>query len=108
MVALPPVKVPDKAQRPAQWRAWHNALMAESKTGDVKLVKPVRRDGRWMTVAVFDGDYRQETGGTLDLERTVAVLRRAEALMDAALNRLAPARAVGGGAEPPTDVIEPT
>lgn len=102
------VKVPDKAQRPTQWRAWHNSLMAESGAGDVKLVKPVRRDGRWMTVAVLDGDYRRETDGTLDLDRTVAVLRRAEALMDAALNRLAPVQAVSGGAEPPTDLIEPT
>lgn len=102
------VKVPDKAQRPAQWRTWHNALMAESKTCDVKLVKPVRRDGRWMTVAVLDGDYRQETDGVLDLDRTVVVLRRAEALMDAALNRLAPVQAVSGEAEPPTGVTEPT
>lgn len=42
-----------------------------------------------MTVAVLDGDFRRtEAAGRLDLDRTVDVLRKGEALMDAALSRL--------------------
>lgn len=93
--------VPDEAQRATKWWEWHNALVAECVAVGLKLVKPVRRDGRWMTVAVLDGDYRRAgAGGALDLESTVAVLRRAEALMDAALNRVGPVTEAGGGVMP--------
>jgi PD-(D/E)XK nuclease superfamily protein len=83
------VTVPDEAQQTAKWWEWHNALMAESGVGCVKIKKPVRREGKWMTVAVLDGDYRQSAEGHLDLDQTVETLRKAEALMDAALMRIA-------------------
>jgi hypothetical protein len=36
-------------------------------------------------VAVLEGDYRQaDEAGVLDLDRTVAVLKKAEVLLDAA------------------------
>lgn len=80
------VEVPDKSHQPAKWREWHHALMAKNGTNGIRLKKPVRRAGTWMTVAVLDGDYRQADGeGRLDLDRTVAMLRNAEGLMDAAL-----------------------
>ena len=98
------IMVTDEAQQTAKWWEWHNALAAESGSVGIKITKPVRRDGRTMTVAVLDGDYRQtDAGGSLDLEGTVAVLRRAEALVDAAANRLASAREVGGGAALPVE-----
>lgn len=81
------IMVPDEAQQMSKWQEWHKALMAESGPDGLKITKPVRRKGRCMTVAVLDGDYRQEAEGRLDLDRTVAVLRKAEALMDAALLR---------------------
>jgi hypothetical protein len=97
------VTVPDEAQRASKWWEWHNALMAECGSIGLKLVKPVRRDGQCMTVAVLDGDYRRAgAGGTLDLESTLAVLRRAEALVDAAAKRLTPAGEVGGIVSPAT------
>jgi hypothetical protein len=83
------IAVPDEAQRAAKWWEWHNALAAEGSACGVAVKKPVRRPGRWMTVAVHDGDYRQvDAEGRLDLDRTVDVLRRAEALMNAALLRV--------------------
>ena len=83
------VMVPDKAQQTAKWWEWHNALIAVKDFGGVKIEKSVRRKGQWMTVAVLDGDYRQGTDGRLDLDRTVETLRKVEALMDAALLRVA-------------------
>lgn len=85
------VMVPDEAQQTAKWWEWHNALMFENGLGGLKVKKPVRREGKWMTVAVLDGDYRQGAEGRLDLDQTVVTLRKAEALMDAALLRVASA-----------------
>jgi hypothetical protein len=83
------VTVPDEAQQTAKWWEWHKALMAENGVGGVKIKKPVRREGKWMTVAVLDGDYRlPDSAGRLNLDRTVEALKKAEALMDAALLRL--------------------
>jgi hypothetical protein len=60
--------------------------MAKDGTGGISIVTPRRKLGRRMTVAVLDGDYRQgDERGLLDLPLTVATLRHAEALMDAAL-----------------------
>jgi len=100
------IMVSDAAQQTRKWWEWHNALMAECGVVGVKITKPVRRNGRWMTVAVLDGDYRQDAGGLLDLERTVAVLRSAEKLMDAACKRLASAQEVSEGTSPPADIAE--
>jgi len=80
------ISVPEEGQQTAKWREWHKALMAKSGASGLKIKKPVRRKGRTMTVAVLDGDYRQkDADGRLDLDQTVDTLRRAEALMDAAL-----------------------
>lgn len=84
------VMVPDEAQQTAKWWEWHSALMAVNGVDGLTIKKPVRREGKWMTVAVLEGEYRHEVEGRLDLDRTVATLRQAEALMDAALLRLAP------------------
>lgn len=103
------VTVPDEVQRATKWREWHNALMAECGIIGMKLVKPVRRDGWWMTVAVLDGDYRRVgANGALDLDGTLVVLRRAEALVDAAAKRLTPAQELEGGVVPPVNIAETT
>jgi hypothetical protein len=61
-------------------------FIVKNETCGITIEKPRRKLRRRMTVAVVAGDYRQTdpTGG-LDLERTVAVLKKAKALMDAAL-----------------------
>jgi hypothetical protein len=59
-----------------------------------------------VTVAVLDGDYRRtDAAGRLDLDRTVDVLRGAEALMDAALaaGRSTPPPSAEGEAAAPRD-----
>jgi hypothetical protein len=60
--------------------------MAEGRGADLRIARPGRRrNGTWMTVAVLEGDYRQaDEGGVLDLDRTAAVLQKAEGLLGAA------------------------
>jgi hypothetical protein len=80
------IEVKEKMHRKAKWVEWNQLLMAKSGTSGINLIKPKRKLGKRMTVAVLDGDYRQrDNRGLLDLPRTVDMLRRAEALMDAAL-----------------------
>jgi hypothetical protein len=90
------IMVPKEGEQTTKWHEWHKALMAENNATGPRITKPVRRKGRWMTVAVFDCDYRQpDATGRLDLDRTVGMLRKAESLMDAALLRLASAKPQG-------------
>jgi hypothetical protein len=80
------IMVKEKARQAAAWQAWHETLMAEGQGAELRIARPGRRrNGTYMTVAVLDGDYLQaDEKGVLDLDRTVAVLRKAEALLDAA------------------------
>jgi hypothetical protein len=80
------IMVEDKAQQAAAWNEWHRLLMAESQDAELRLRRPRRRkNGTWMTVAVLDGQYRQaDESGVLDLDRTVTLLKKAEALLDSA------------------------
>lgn len=83
------VHVPAAVRRAAAWWEWHHALQAEAAARGVRIEKPVRRPGRWMTVAVLAEGYRvADSAGRLDLDRTVEKLEQAQALMDAALLRL--------------------
>jgi len=83
------IEVPEKTQRTAKWLEWHKTLMTQNGTNGVKIEKPTRRAGQFMTVAVLEGNYRQsDAGGLLHLDRTVEMLRNAEALMDAALSTI--------------------
>jgi len=79
--------VEEKTLRKKKWKEWHRCVMDASKSQPLKL-KKTRRRGRWMTVARVEGDYRQPNEqGMLDFERTMQVLRQAEALMDDAIAR---------------------
>jgi hypothetical protein len=81
------IMVEDKAQQEAKWHEWHNRLMATCSQFGLSLERPSRRrSGTWMTVALLAGDYRQQgEGGLIDLDATVALLRKAECLVDTAL-----------------------
>ena len=80
------VETEDSSARKAKWCEWNRRLIEKTETCGLTLVTPRRKLGRRMTVAVLAGDYRQtDAGGRLDLERTVGMLRKAEALMDTAL-----------------------
>jgi hypothetical protein len=80
------IKVEDETQRPEKWSEWKSALEARSKTAGIEITFLVRRLGLHMGVAKLKEDYRQvDEKGLLDMEKTVDVLKKAEALMDAAL-----------------------
>lgn len=83
------IEVEDKAHRAARWQEWHEALMEESKNSLLSLKRPSRRrSGTWMTVALLDGGYRQtDERGMLDIDQTVALLRKAEGLLDSAVGK---------------------
>ncbi len=81
------IMVEDKAQQSAAWHEWHRTLVTAAREAGLPVRRPDRRGvGTWMTVAVWDGEYQQvhEGTGLLDLEQTVATLRKAERLLDAA------------------------
>jgi hypothetical protein len=80
------LEVTDEAHQASKWVEWNRALLARNGTGGINVLTPRRKLGKRMTVAVLDGDYREVDGrGLLDLARTVETLRKAGALMDAAL-----------------------
>ena len=82
------IKVEDKAKQALGWKEWHAVVMTEANGTDFKLKRPRRRQGTSMTVAVLEGDYREvDHRGLLDLERTLAVLKRAEAILNASVVR---------------------
>lgn len=64
---------------------WHERIMAEGPKYDLDLKKPDRfGNGANMIVCVYNGDYRVCNNGLIDIERTVARLKKAEELLDAA------------------------
>ncbi|MFM8273476.1 MAG: hypothetical protein ACKODX_14275 [Gemmata sp.] len=94
------IMVEDKAQQSVAWHEWHRTLVTAARQSGLPVKRPDRRGvGTWMTVAVWDGEYRQasEPSGLLDLERTVDVLKRAESLLDAAAKTGGPDDAAVGG-----------
>jgi hypothetical protein len=80
------LEVTEQTQRAARWAEWNRTLMARAGTVGIALSPARRKAGKRMTVAILDGDYRQQDGqGLIDLSRTVETLAKATALMDAAL-----------------------
>lgn len=78
--------VSDPAQQTAKWKEWNLALLQRNGDSGVKIKRSRRKEGDCMTVAVLAADYRQpDAQGRLDFEKTVQVLRDAEAFMDAAI-----------------------
>jgi hypothetical protein len=76
--------------QPRAWEEFYQSLSKyASKTG-YSIVRPRRRkNGRWMTVALFDGSYRQtKENGLLDMERTIECLKSAEVFLDGAVSNL--------------------
>lgn len=80
------VMVTDEAQQKAKWNELSKMLLAKSDTNGIKIMPSRCKPGTRMKVAVLDGDYRMlQPDGLLDLDRTVETIRKAKALMDAAL-----------------------
>ncbi len=84
------IMVEDKGQQAVAWQAWHEILMVAARGSELPVTRPGRRGtGTWMTVAVLADEYRQaDAAGVLDMDRTVAVLKKAEELLDAAVPKV--------------------
>ena len=61
---------------------WYEIVRAKGQEYGLDLVRPRRfGHGRCMTVCVFNGDYRESDNDVIDMEKTVARLRKAECLL---------------------------
>lgn len=61
---------------------WHEIIKAKAQDFKLKLVKPSRfGNGEYMTVCVFEGEYRKNISGTIDMRATIELLRKAESLL---------------------------
>jgi hypothetical protein len=100
------IHVPEQADRAQAWQAWHDALMSQARMNGLLLRKPGRRgSGKYMTVAVLDGEYRQADDlGILDFEKTMSRLRECQRVLNLAVEA-----SLAGGSEvlgsPPTPAI---
>jgi len=74
--------VKNKDQRRALRAKWHKIIKNKANDVAIKLVKPTRfGNGKYMTVCVFDAEYRKTTAGLIDMDATVEQLRKAENLL---------------------------
>ncbi|MYD32110.1 MAG: hypothetical protein F4201_08070 [Nitrospira sp. SB0677_bin_15] len=63
---------------------WHKKITAECPNYGLELTKPVRfGKGKTMTVCLYNGEYRECSNGLIDIDGTVARLKKAEGLLDA-------------------------
>lgn len=80
------IAVDDETKRTdLKWK-WNERILAAANDSSLHVIKPVLRNGQWMTVAVIDGDYRQQDSkGKIDLEKTVLVVQEAQRILDRAV-----------------------
>jgi len=82
------IEVQDEPKRAVLRSMWHDKIARECPKHDLRVKRPDRfGHGTWMTVAVLDDEYRQVNAqGLLDLEGTVALMRKAESLLTACVS----------------------
>jgi hypothetical protein len=82
------IEVQDEPKRALLRSMWHDKIALESPNHDLRVKRPDRfGHGTWMTVAVLDSEYRKVNAqGLLDLEGTVALMRKAECLLAACVS----------------------
>lgn len=69
-----------------KWK-WNKRFIKASDGSSINVIKPVLRNGNWMTVAVLDGDYRRaDKDGKIDLEKTLDIIREAQKIYDKAVS----------------------
>lgn len=74
--------VKHKNERSCLRSKWHNLIKDKSNELNFSLTKPERfGSGEYMTVCIFDGEYRVANEGILDLEKTIQRLRLAEEIL---------------------------
>ena len=76
------IRVKNEAQQKSLRKKWHKIFKEKAQDFELRLVKPKRfRNGKHMTVCVYDGDYRKTIDGILDMSATIAQFRKAENLL---------------------------
>lgn len=61
---------------------WHKIIKQKGQGYGLDLVKPTRfGSGEYMTVCVFNGEYRESKSEIIDIERTVKRMKKAEELL---------------------------
>jgi len=76
--------VKNKDERRSLRSKWHKIInnRAKDKNLALNLVKPSRfGNGKYMTVCVFNGEYRETEDGIIDMDKTVAKFKNAEILL---------------------------
>lgn len=77
------IEVEDKSKRTTLRDLWHKNIMAKGKMFEIDLIKPKRFGlGTWMTVCVYEGEYRKCNNGIINIEKTVEELKKAEKLVE--------------------------
>ena len=74
--------VKNEDQRRSLRSKWHKTIKNQAENIQLNLVKPIRfGNGEYMTVCVFDGEYRKTTDEIIDMDATIAQFRKAEELL---------------------------
>jgi len=74
--------VKNEDQRRSLRSKWHKTIKNQAENIQLNLVKPIRfGNGEYMTVCVFNGEYRKTTDGIIDMDATIAQFRKAEGLL---------------------------
>ncbi len=77
------ISVKDKKENSFFRNQLHSKLMENYHKYDLKLRKPKRfGNGKYMTVCVYDGNYRVNSNGIINIKKTVERLKQAEYLLD--------------------------
>lgn len=82
------VTVDNEEERSNLRNSWYEAITQTAISEGFNIKKPDRfGHGRVMTVAQYEGDYRVFDGDTLDLFRTLEILKKAEEVLNKARNK---------------------
>ena len=78
------IEVKDSKDRRSKREKWHKIIQSKGQELDLPLKKPDRfGNGKYMTVNVFDGEYRECSDGLIDIGKTVSILKQAGKLLEA-------------------------
>lgn len=79
------IQVFDVKRQAEQWENWHQKLKRASESLSFPFERPSRRkNGRWMTIGLNEDYLQSDPNGRLDIDATVAVLKKAEEVLKAA------------------------
>lgn len=78
------IEVQEQDLQRSEWEKWNAQLTRAPNVPDIGLIRPRRSNGRWMTVAVVENYLQEDSTGLLDTKATIALLKTAEEVMNAA------------------------